>query len=48
MAKRTQRQFLKRQKELERKRKAQEKIARRQNKKNETVEKDTPEPPDQS
>ena len=40
MAKRNQNTFMKRQKELDRKRKAMEKMERRQDKKNKTVESD--------
>jgi len=48
MAKRNQNTFMKRQKELERKRKAMEKMERRQDKKNKTVESNETLIPDQS
>ena len=48
MARQSQNKFIKRQKELERMRKAKEKMARRQNKKDKTVESDEPLTSDQS
>ncbi len=47
MARKTQMQYLKRQRELERKKKAQEKIARRQSKKKKKLEDETAEFSDQ-
>jgi len=48
MARQSQNKFIKRQKELERMRKAKEKMARRQSKKDKTMEADDPRTSDQS
>lgn len=47
MARQSQNKFIKRQKELERMRKAKEKMARRQSKKDKTMEADDPQTSDQ-